>query len=304
MTKLNRQNGRPSGWELRGLAPTPEEDWHRLRVFLGLSQAEREAMLETVEVLFRRGHELVVDNYDYLLSNHETATILGWEQGADPAHLAERRRFFTVWLARTLGLDFSHDFAHYLFRAGQLHAGHGPRRTHVPELYVTGAISLVHATFARFLTEEMPGSTIVPTALAGWNKTLSLHLQMMLSGYRTARALDAGDFVVKVALFGKMRTLTGRPEMQIQLSVGARAETILQKFFNYYPQARADVFDLNWQSGQRLDATGTPWLTTEKSYQVKPAWRVLVNGKDISYTGGPGVEIAEGDELSIFPPGR
>lgn len=208
------------------------------------------------------------------------------------------------WLARTLGLDFSDDFARYLFRAGQLHAGHGPRRTHVPELYVIGAISLVLATFGRFLTEEMPGSTIVPTALAGWNKILSLHLQMMLAGYRTACALDTGDFAVKVALFGKMRRLTGRPEMQIRLATGARIETILQKFFDYYPQARADVFDLNWQSGQRLDATGTPWLTTEKAYRVKPAWRVLLNGKDISYTGGPGVEIADGDELSIFPPGR
>lgn len=32
--------------------------------------------------------------------------------GADPTHLAERRRFFTVWLARLLGMDFSNDLAH------------------------------------------------------------------------------------------------------------------------------------------------------------------------------------------------
>ena len=44
-----------------------------------------------------------------------------------------------------------------LFRAGQLHAAHGPRQAHVPEVYVTGAISLVNAAFARFLHEEMPG---------------------------------------------------------------------------------------------------------------------------------------------------
>ena len=58
-----------------------------------------------VEPLFRRGHELVVGNYDYLLAHHETAVILGWDSGADQEHLAERRRFFTVWLVLTLGLD-------------------------------------------------------------------------------------------------------------------------------------------------------------------------------------------------------
>ena len=114
-------------WELRHLHPTPAEEWDRLRGFLALGPADIQAMLTTVEPLFRRGHELVVDNYAYLQQNPETAAILGWESGADPQHLAERRRFFTVWLARTLGMDFSHDFAGYLFRAGQIHAGHGPR---------------------------------------------------------------------------------------------------------------------------------------------------------------------------------
>ncbi|HXV43801.1 MAG TPA: protoglobin domain-containing protein [Anaerolineae bacterium] len=304
LAMLNGQNGKSQGWELIGLAPIPEEEWRRLREFLGLSQTDFEAMLATVETLFKRGHELVVGNYEYLLKNHDTAAILGWEQGADPAHLAERRRFFTVWLARTLGLDFSDDFARYLFRAGQLHAGHGPRQAHVPELYVIGAISLVMATFAQFLAEDMPGSTLVPTALAGWNKVLSLHLHMMLAGYRAARALDSGDFSVKVSLFGKMRTVTGRHELGIHLPAGARMETVLQKFFNYFPHARPEVFEINWLSGERIDATGTPWLTTEKVYKIKPAWRVLLNGQDLNYSGGPSVTVAEGDEISIFPPGR
>ena len=200
--KLNGTAKNPEGWEIAKLTPSPGEEWQRMREFLGLGRAEIEAMLETIEVLFRRGHELVVGTYDYLLQDTETAAILGWEKGADPAHLAERRRFFTVWLARTLGLDFSNDFAQYLFRAGQLHAAHGPRKTHVPEMYVTGSISLVNAGFARFLSEEMPGHPAVPTALAGWNKVLSLHLNMMQMGYHSALALDSGDFAVKVLLFG------------------------------------------------------------------------------------------------------
>jgi molybdopterin converting factor small subunit len=302
--KFNGASGNSLRWELSGLTPTPEEDWQRLREFLDLGRADIEAMLQTVEPLFKRGQELVVGNYDYLLHHHETAAILGWERGVDPEHLAERRRFFTVWLARTLGLDFSDDFARYLFRAGQLHAGHGPRQTHVPELYVTGAISLVNATFARFLAEEMPGAAVIPAALTGWNKVLSMHLHMMLSGYQSGRALDDGDFGVPVSLFGRLRAVTGRQELTIQLPDSARMETALQKFFNYFPQARPEVLELSWIGGERVDASGTPWFVAHKVYEIKPMWRVLLNGKDLSYIGGPEVPIVEGDKISVFPPGR
>ncbi|MBK8048983.1 MAG: hypothetical protein IPK16_18825 [Anaerolineales bacterium] len=118
--------GKPQIWQIDGLSPLPEEEWQRMRAFLAISEPEMGAMLASVEALFKRGHELVVGTYNYLLQNAETAAILGWESGADPAHLSERRRFFTVWLARLLGMDFSTDLAHYLFRAGKFHAAHGP----------------------------------------------------------------------------------------------------------------------------------------------------------------------------------
>jgi molybdopterin converting factor small subunit len=302
--KFNGTNNKSRSWEIPNLNPAPDEEWRRLREFLSLNQQDIQAMLETVDSLFRRGPELVVGTYDHLLQNSGTAAILGWERGADPDHLAERRRFFTVWLARTLGLDFSDDFAYYLFRAGQLHAGHGPRATHVPEMYVTGSVSLVNATFARFLAEEMPGAEIIPAALAAWNKVLSMHLNMMLMGYRSGRILDEGDFPVKVSLFGQMRSVTHREQLTVQLSEGSSARTLLQKFFNYYPQARQDVFDIGWVGGERLAAGGTPWFEAIKIHQIKPMWRVLLNGKDLSYIGGPQTMINSGDEVSIFPPGR
>lgn len=294
----------PLAWQINGLDPLPEEEWQRMRSFLGLSDAEVNAMLTTVEPLFKRGHELVVGTYDYLLRTPETAAILGWEGGADSAHLAERRRFFTVWLARLLGMDFSVDLAHYLFHAGKLHAAHGPRRTHVPPVYVTGSISLVNATFARFLMEEMPGHPVVPTALAGWNKVLTLHLHMMQSGYSAALAMDSGDYAVKFVMFGRMRTITGMHDLTVHLSEGANAGHALRKFFNYFPSARSEVFDIEWRGSERDDARGTPWFTVNKAWRVKPMWRVLLNGKDLAFGGGPTVALHPGDEIHLFPPGR
>ncbi len=296
--------GQSEQWQIAGLTPLPEEEWARMREFLALSDAEMDAMLSTVEVLFRRGHELVVATYDYLLHNHETAAILGWENGADPTHLAERRRFFTVWLARLLGMDFSNDLAYYLFRAGKVHAAHGPRRTHVPPIYVTGSISLVNGAFARFLMEEMPGHAQAPLALAGWNKVLTLHLHMMQMGYQAALALDHGDFGVPFVLFGRMRTATGAQELTVRVDNGATVEGALRKFFNYYPASRAEVFDIAWADGERMDSTGTPWFVANRLYAVKPMWRVLLNGKDLSYIGGPAVALHPGDEVHVFPPGR
>lgn len=295
---------KPLDWGIGGLDPLPEEEWQRMRGFLGLSPAEMDAMLATVEPLFKRGHELVVGTYDYLLANPETAAILGWEGGADPAHLSERRRFFTIWLARVLGLDFSADLARYLFRAGTYHAAHGPRRTHVPPVYVTGSISLVNATFARFLSEEMPANPTVPTALAGWNKLITLHLHLMQMGYNAAVALDSGDYAVKVMLFGRMRTVTGVQDVAVRVPDGASADAVLRKFFNYFPSARGEALEAEWRPGERDDARGTPWFTVERAYRVKPMWRVLLNGRDLSYTGGASAPLRAGDELHVFPPGR
>lgn len=303
MIDLQAENGRAKTWRLPDLLPSPEEEWDRLQAFVALRDDEREAMLATIEPLFRRGHELVVGNYDYLLQHHETAAILGWEDGADPEHLAERRRFFTVWLARTLGLDFSHDFARYLFRAGQMHAAHGPRQIHVPPAYVTGAISLVHATFARFLREEMGKHPSVPPALAGWNKVLTLHMHLMLHGYRTAQEWDKGAFSLDVSLFGRMRDIIGRTRLAMKASHGSRVEDVLRNFFNYFPQARQEVFDDDWLEKERVDDAGRPWLRVEKQHRIRPAWRVLLNGRDVTY-GGLEQTITPGDSLGIFPPGR
>ena len=279
-------------WAIAGLAPLPEEEWQRILTFVNLRAEEQAAMLATIEPLFRRGHELVVGTYDYLTQHEETAAILGWSRGADPQHLAERRRFFTLWLARLLGMDLSNDLARYLFHAGKLHAGHGARRTHVPPVFVTGSISLVHAAFARFLNEEMPNDPRFASALSGWNKVLTAHLHLMQVGFNATVALDDGDDRLRLAVFGKLRNQIGVPSLDIHVSLGATVQDALRKFFNYAPATRAEVFDPEWHSSEVLDHTGTPWFRPVLHHRIKPMWRVLLNGRDVAYLHGAGTPVA------------
>jgi len=179
--------------EIHGLTPEPAAEWQRLLAFVGLGAADKRAMSRTVEVLMSRATEMVIGVYDYLQSVPATAAVLGWENGADPHHLEERRRFFTIWLSRVLGLDTSDEFAAHLFRAGKYHAAHGPRHIHVPPAYVTMSIGMMGAAFARIMGEAgLPGDVIGP-AMAGWNKYLAVQLHLMDMGYRAAIEFGGGE---------------------------------------------------------------------------------------------------------------
>ena len=289
---------------LADLNPKPEEEWRHLRDFLSLGRDDLAAMVQTVEPLLRHGSEFVAGAYDYLLRFKETAAILGWERGADPAHLAERRRFFSVWFSRVIGLDLSDDLARYLFKAGKYHAAHGPRHIHVPEIYVTGAISLAQASFATYISSEITDAALVGAALGGWNKLLTMHQYVMALGYQAARAVASGPLTVTVKLFGRMRDIAGRHEMPLHVDEGGRSGQVLQKFFNYLPEARSDVLDATWADDYRLDEQGTPWLEARRVYRPRRDWNIRLNGRNLEYSGGMNITICDGDEVSIFPPGR
>ena len=53
-----------------------------------------------------------------------------------------------------------------------------------------------------------------------------------------------------------------------------------------------------------IDHTGTPWFEAERAYRIKPTWRVLLNGKDVTYLDGVDTHVHDGDAIHVFPPGR
>lgn len=291
----------PQNLEINNLAAAPDDEWQRMLRFAGLTEDDKLAMSRSVETLMRRAVELVVGTYDYLLSVPETAAILGWETGADEEHLEERRRFFTIWLARTLGLDTSDEMAYYLFKAGKYHAAHGPRRIHTPPAYITTAVGMTGAAFASYMQDARLSGEIIASAMVGWNKYLSVQLHLMQHGYEIAREYDDGDFAIPVTLFGRIRPLVGRRQLEIPVRRGSIVADALRKFFNYYPQTRAEALERVWHSHEKPDSA---WVEVFPAYIPRGGWRVLLNGRDLAYNGGFTVPLHENDEISIFPPGR
>ncbi len=287
---------------LEGLVETPEARWQKMLRFVGWDDQTREDASRSLEILLQRARELVVTTYDYLRSVPETAAILGWEEDVDEAHLEERRRFFSLWLARVLGLDTSDEFAHYLFRAGQIHAGHGPRRIHVPPEYVIGAIGLVQVAFARFMAEAGLEAAVLAAAQAAWARYLQVQLDMMLFGYQVAREVERGEVAVQVELYGRLREVVGRTAFSLRVEQDSPVAEALRKFFNYFPKARQEALEPVWHSVERPDAS---WVEVHQAYVPRHAWRVLLNGRDLAYAGGfyqP--RLKTGDVLALFPPGR
>ncbi len=291
-----------SALEIRDLSPEPAAEWRRLLAFVGLGETDKQAMARTVETLMRRAPEMVVATYNHLQTTPETAAVLGWEDGADDAHLEERRRFFTVWLARVLGMDTSDEFAAYLFRAGTFHAAHGPRQIHVPPAYVTSSVGLMAASFATCMAEaELPGEVVAP-AMAGWTKYLSVQSHLMDMGYHAAREFSTGRFPVTFTLYGRLRHKLGRRALVGRAGEGDTLGTLLRDFFNYVPELRADCLQPIWHDHEPDDSR---WIEVYQTYGPAPGgWRFLLNGRNVFYDGGTEVAIHTDDVISIFPPGR
>ena len=291
--------------ELTGLED-PIHMWRRLIAYLGLEDENViVAMRRTSETLLRDAADFVVGAYDYLASFDETASILGWEQEMDEQHLEERRQFFATWMARAIGVDLSDEFARYLFDAGILHAGHGPRGIHTPPQWVMGAVSMVQAHFAERILHYGHDRELAAVAIGAWDKYLMLQNYQMLAGYQMALKVDDGPLTVTVKLYGKLQAMAEREEQTVHFHSDETLGDVLRKFFNYHPVLREEFFEVAWRAPE--DDVEATWATDfDKVYVPRqgPYWRILLNGMEVRYSGGFDQPLKQGDVIALFPPGR
>lgn len=286
---------------VRHVRPTPAETWDMMMRFSAPTPPERAAMQATVDTLFQRGYELVVATYDHLQRFAETAEVLGWQEGADESHLAERRRFFTIWLARTLSMDIGSQFGDYLFYAGKVHAAHGPRHIETPSMWVTGSVGLIVGAFAEFIRAAKHPADETALALSGWNKYLLIQLNQMHAGYEVGQALNTGDQVIELKAYAMVRHNWGRDKINVRFRAGDTVEDVLRKALDFAPELRAVMFDPDWEA---QESDQDLWVRVKRHYKLREGWRVQLNGKNLTFHGGFQQPLKPDDSLTLFSPGR
>ncbi len=182
-----------------------------------------------------------------------------------------------------------------------MHHGLGPRRVHVPPAYVVGSMGLVQASFAEVLASAGLPADVTAAALGAWSRYLSVQLDLMLLGYRAASAVTNGDRTVRCTAYGRLRGLWREPSVRVATTDGDRLADVLRKLFGVYPEVRREVLDRVWEE-RDLGATRSPVVVP--AYLPRQGWRLLLNGRDARYNGGLEQPIVDGDEVSLFPPGR
>lgn len=287
---------------VRGVRQTPAEVWTTMLRFSPISPAEQDAMRQTVDALFQHGYPMVVATYDHLQRFPDTAAILGWQEGADEAHLAERRRFFTQWLGRSLSMDMGTQFGDYLFYAGKVHAAHGPRHIETPSMWITGSIGLLISAFAQVIQAHTTlKAEAVGLALSGWNKYLLAQLNQMHYGYDIGKALHEGAHELKVRAYAMVRHRWGREQISLRFHSGESVARMLARLLSYAPELRDILFEPCWESEEREDEL---WVHVERHYVLRQGWRVQLNGKNLTFHGGFEQPLQPGDEITLFSPGR
>ncbi len=266
------------------LPPLPEEVFADLLAFGGLGEEARRAMRLDAERLLEGAAAFVARVYDHLSRHPGTARALGWEGRVPEEELYLRRAFFSAWLARTLGVDTSQEFAREVYRAGLWHGGMGPRRAHIPPEYVGLAFALVAQYVAARVRDVRP-----------WLVYLSAQEEVMRKGFGAALALRQGRVAVRFQALGLAYPALPKP---VALQAGSVGEA-LGKVFAAHPALR----DLALEALPSEEEVGL-WLESRTLWRLRPRWTVLQNGRDVRYLEGLRTPLQEGDFLTLLPPGR
>ncbi|GAA6734395.1 hypothetical protein YIM1640_14660 [Thermus oshimai] len=267
------------------LPPLPEEVFRDLLAFGGLSEEVQRGMRLDAERLLEGAAAFVAGVYDHLSRHPGTARALGWEGRVPEEELYLRRAFFSAWLARTIGVDTSSEFAREVYRAGLWHGGLGPKRAHIPPEYVGLSFAMVGRYVAERVRDVRP-----------WLVYLSAQEEVMRKGYEAALALGAGRVAVAFQALGLAHPAQPGPlAFRVEGGVGEA----LAKVFAVNPALR----DLALEPLFAEEEVGL-WTESKTLWRLKPRWAVLKNGRDVRYLEGLSTPLKEGDRLTLLPPGR
>jgi molybdopterin converting factor small subunit len=266
------------------LPPLPEETFAELLAFGGLDERARRAMRLEAERLLEGAAAFVAGVYDHLSRHPGTAKALGWEGRVPEDELYVRRAFFGAWLARTIGVDTSAEFAREVYRAGLWHGGLGPKRAHIPPEYV----GLSFAMVARYVAERV--GDVRP-----WLVYLSAQEEVMRKGYEAAMALKEGGARVRFQALGLAHPAQPEP---LELRAATAGEA-LAKVLAVNPGLR----DVALEGAPGEEEVGL-WTEARLLWRLRPRWTLLLNGRDVRYLKGLATPVREGDGLTLLPPGR
>jgi len=266
------------------LPPLPEEVFQDLLAFGGLSEEAKRAMRLDAERLLEGASRFVAEVYERLSRHPGTARALGWEGRVPEEELYLRRAFFAAWFARTLGVDTSAEFAREVYRAGLWHGGLGPKGAYIPPEYV----GLSFAQVGRYVAERV--GDVRP-----WLVYLSAQEEVMRKGFDAALALREGEVSVRFQALG-----LAYPALPKPLCLrAANVEEALCKVYAAFPALR----DVSLEPLFAEEAVGL-WLEPKTLWRLRPRFAVLLNGRDVRYLQGLATPLAEGDTLTLLPPGR
>ncbi len=270
------------------LPALPEERFARYLAFAGVNDEAKRGMHLDAEGLLERAADWVKAAYDALARFPETAKALGWESRVPEDELRIRRTFFSAWIARTIGVDTSAEFARYLHRAGRVHAGYGPERRYVPPEWVALAYAFVLNAFAQVVPGERVGL---------WAGYLTAQEEVMRAGFEAAVALTQGKKEVVVEALGLARPALPEP-LFVRLTGGTLLEA-LAKVFAFEPALVDQALER-----QPVAVEEGLWMEEGFVFAFKPRWTVLVNGRDARYLKGLSTPLKTGDRVTFLPPGR
>ena len=87
---------------------------------------------------------------------------------------------------------------------------------------------------------------------------------------------------VKVKLFALYREITGEKEIELELPEKSTILDLIKIITKKYPQLEKHL------------------LLREDEISDEP--RIILNGRNIEWLGGPKTELREGDTIALFPP--